>query len=180
MKNFKNLLAASFLTIGAFASTMMVSCNPDPCKDVVCSNGGTCDDVTGACTCPAGYIGASCETKTNASFVGTWSAKEKVNGASTWGTPYTVICTADASEPKKFYFQNYGNYNCTSGNYMVEGITSNDGNSYTISTTACSTAFTGLGSIAVNGSTSQIVGTYSATYGSPTTTTDNVEIQMDK
>jgi len=176
MKKLKSILVASILTVGAFSATVFTSCNPDACKDVVCSNGGTCTD--GTCACAAGYTGTNCDTKANSSFTGTWSAKEKVNGSSTWGTPYTVIATADGTDPKAFYLQNYGDYNCTAGSYQVTAMTS-DGKSYSISSLACSTNFTGNGSLSTVGSTSTISGTYTATYGSPVQT-DNVTIEMTK
>ena len=47
--------------IGASALTF-TSCT-DECKDVVCENGGTCDEETGACDCPTNFYGESCETE---------------------------------------------------------------------------------------------------------------------
>lgn len=39
-----------------------VTCVPDPCDTLVCQNGGTCSSLGGgACICPPGYSGASCE-----------------------------------------------------------------------------------------------------------------------
>ncbi len=35
---------------------------PDPCRDIVCQNGGNC--VNGNCVCEAGYTGSRCETGT--------------------------------------------------------------------------------------------------------------------
>lgn len=178
MKNLKSILMASFLTVGIFSSTLLVSCNGDKCKDVVCNNGGTCNENDGSCNCAAGYTGANCDTKANSLFVGTWSAKEKVNGASVWGTPYAVTVIADGSDAKVFYLQQYGNYACVPANYQV-AATSVDGKSYSISNNACSTSFTGSGTLTTSGATSTINGTYTATYGTPTTT-DNVEIEMTK
>ena len=36
------------------------SCDPDPCSDVACANGGECFD--GTCICPDGFGGSNCET----------------------------------------------------------------------------------------------------------------------
>jgi hypothetical protein len=58
MKKFNLLFVA---LIGASALTF-TSCT-DECKDVVCDNGGTCDEETGACDCPANFYGESCETE---------------------------------------------------------------------------------------------------------------------
>ncbi|MCB0567933.1 MAG: hypothetical protein H6573_32215 [Lewinellaceae bacterium] len=42
--------------------TGMSSCiEEDPCMDVYCENGGTCDE--GRCDCPEGFTGAYCETE---------------------------------------------------------------------------------------------------------------------
>jgi hypothetical protein len=69
MKNigFISFLAAAFL-VGA--PTLITSCKKDPCKDVTCENGGTCDD--GKCNCPAGYEGEKCEKKLPV-VSGTWA-----------------------------------------------------------------------------------------------------------
>lgn len=90
----------------AFALALM-SCKKDPCKDVVCQNGGTpvATGKTCSCDCPSGYEGQFCETKSN--FV-----KCKINGADYQSSasgiiPYTVtlnsvlyrqITTSNASQ----------------------------------------------------------------------------------
>jgi len=51
MKNVFFLLSFAFFTL------TLNSCND--CKDVVCNNGGICED--GTCDCPNGFSGASCE-----------------------------------------------------------------------------------------------------------------------
>ena len=52
------------------------SCEPPACKEVVCSNGGTCID--GTCQCPNGFYGTSC------SKTATWNvsgyAKQEFQG----------------------------------------------------------------------------------------------------
>jgi hypothetical protein len=69
MKNLKSLLMASFLTVGIFSTTLIVSCNQDKCKDVVCNNGGTCNETDGSCNCAVGYEGENCETLSRAKFL---------------------------------------------------------------------------------------------------------------
>lgn len=54
MKNLFYLISCALLTV------FISSCASDPCEDVICQNGGTCMD--GACDCPSGWTGASCET----------------------------------------------------------------------------------------------------------------------
>lgn len=58
MKKFNLLFVA---LIGA--STLTFTSCTDECKDVVCDNGGTCDEETGACVCPDTFFGESCETE---------------------------------------------------------------------------------------------------------------------
>jgi hypothetical protein len=54
------LLNLSFAFVAAMGMLFVNSC-ADPCKDVVCDNGGTCNEE-GACDCPDEYFGATCET----------------------------------------------------------------------------------------------------------------------
>lgn len=63
--------------IGA-ATLTLTSCK-DECKDVVCENGGTCNEENGLCECPANFFGDNCET-------------ECING--TYGTDGTCGCDA--------------------------------------------------------------------------------------
>lgn len=56
MKNIKLLL----ILLGLCATILLnQSCTEDPCDDIVCQNGGTCD--TGDCDCPDGFSGTTCE-----------------------------------------------------------------------------------------------------------------------
>jgi hypothetical protein len=95
MKKIKNILLASILTMSAFTATIMTSCNPDACQDVICSNGGTCTD--GACSCPSGYEGASCDTRTITKYLGSYVG----NGTDDNGGVYTswklVIAQTDTT-----------------------------------------------------------------------------------
>ncbi|MBK9678062.1 MAG: calcium-binding EGF-like domain-containing protein [Saprospiraceae bacterium] len=51
MKNF--LL---YVTLAFALTLLMTSCSKkDPCEDIICQNGGTCEN--GDCKCPAGYEG---------------------------------------------------------------------------------------------------------------------------
>lgn len=53
-------------------SAVLTSCKKDdPCDNVVCSNGGTCND--GTCACATGYEGTTCATEVRAKFIGTYT-----------------------------------------------------------------------------------------------------------
>ncbi len=56
MKNLRLLVL--LLTVGS-SILFIASCTPDPCEDITCLNGGTCD--TGECDCPAGFSGINSE-----------------------------------------------------------------------------------------------------------------------
>lgn len=87
MKSFKQIALGAALTIGAFGTVLYTSCNPDPCKDVVCNNGGTCNE--GNCVCATGYEGTKCETASRDKFVKTWSASDKEATTTTTVPTYT-------------------------------------------------------------------------------------------
>lgn len=168
MKKFRSLFLSAGVSLAlAFG---IASCNTDKCKDVVCQNDGTC--LEGVCDCATGYEGEFCETKANAKWVGTWGVNETCNG--TAGSPYSVIVTA-STNPSNISMQDLGNYSCTSGSYNVPATVS--GNTVTVSGTVCSTAFSGTGTL--NSAGNSISMTYTATYGSPSTT-DNCTATLSK
>lgn len=90
MNRIKNIALSIFLTLGAFTAVTITSCNKDECKDVVCNNGGTC--IAGVCSCPTGYEGVNCDTRTRDRFVGSWTGQD-VCGSGT----YTISLTVGAS-----------------------------------------------------------------------------------
>lgn len=74
MKNLKTILTATALTLGLFTVTF-TSCTEDLCKNVTCLNGGNCD-ANGACVCPAGFEGTTCQTLSRDKFVGTYNCSD--------------------------------------------------------------------------------------------------------
>lgn len=65
-------LAQLTLVLGLSTAMLFTSCKKDdPCDDVVCMNGGTCND--GSCACATGYEGSTCATEVRAKFVGTYN-----------------------------------------------------------------------------------------------------------
>lgn len=62
------------LLIGLSASLILTGCKKDeddPCDNVVCLNGGTCN--SGNCSCATGYEGATCGTEVRAKFIGQYN-----------------------------------------------------------------------------------------------------------
>ena len=74
MKSIRNIAFAAIMTIGAFSAVTYTSCNKDECKDVVCQNGGTCND--GDCACATGYEGTTCGTEVREKVIKTWTSKD--------------------------------------------------------------------------------------------------------
>ena len=102
MKSIKQIALGALLTISAFCAVLYTSCSKDACKDVTCSNGGTCSG--GNCTCPVGYIGTNCQTR---AFIGSWSGSDACSA----GGPYTVTLTlANSSDSSKVLITNPGGF----------------------------------------------------------------------
>ncbi len=94
MKSFRLVALSAALTLGSFGTIFYnASCSKDECKDVVCSNGGTCSG--GTCKCPSGVTGDNCQTIYRNGYAFTY----KGNGTDNLGGTYTG---------SKLYFT-YGN-----------------------------------------------------------------------
>lgn len=68
MKSIKSTFITFLSLFGLTATLLFSSCAQDPCVDLLCENGGQCND--GYCECLEGYEGAECEIKTASRFVG--------------------------------------------------------------------------------------------------------------
>lgn len=71
----KTLLA--FLMLSGLV--LLISCEQDPCLDLMCKNGAAC--VDGFCECPTGYEGAECEIHAASKFVGTYAGTVRCEGS---------------------------------------------------------------------------------------------------
>jgi hypothetical protein len=122
------------MTVLSVASvTYFNSCKKDPCKDVVCNNGGTC--VDGTCSCTTGYEGTNCETAWNTKFVASYSGTDVcTSGTYTWNGSITKSSTSGSI----FYITNMGGFgssaqfSCTLTNSTTFTIDAQVQNGYTI------------------------------------------------
>ncbi len=105
MKNFR-FLSFAIVAIMAVSSTIYFnSCKTDPCKDVVCANGGQCID--GTCSCAAGYEGTTCETEVRAKIIAQYSVNENctVSGPATYNV--TIASISDVTKVTVTPFAGY-------------------------------------------------------------------------
>ena len=139
MKKVGLLLTVALFSFGIM--TTQQSCKNE-CKDVVCENGGTCDEETGDCNCVEGYDGANCETEFRAEMLDTFNVSDVVTSIDnpgsegTWTYESTV---AAGSSIMEITFSNFGSFGST-----IKGVLT-DTNSGTISsqTDAAGRKFTG-------------------------------------
>jgi hypothetical protein len=66
------------LAMALFGALTLQSCKKDPCKNVTCQNGGTCQD--GNCRCTLPWEGSKCEVDARDKFVGSWRGTTNCGG----------------------------------------------------------------------------------------------------
>lgn len=115
-------------------------CKKDPCKDVVCQNGGTCNE--GDCDCTSGYEGAKCETEVRAKFLGSYNVNENCNSGN---YTYSSSITPSANSVDAIVIGNLGNFN---PQLNVRATVS--GNNLNINDTQGGVSFSGSGNISGN------------------------------
>lgn len=94
-----NLYLASVVAAATFSLTSCV----DPCKDVVCENGGTC--IEGTCDCATGYEGDNCADEMRAKFVGSYSVAD--NCSATGTASYTVNVSNSSTDVSTVLISNF-------------------------------------------------------------------------
>lgn len=102
MKKVRTILLTGVLTMGVFSTVIYSSCSKkDKCDDIVCKNGGSCND--GVCKCPLGYEGVNCETASAAKFAGLWGATDNCNISNRTGNDlkYQIIISQSNTDPMK-------------------------------------------------------------------------------
>ncbi len=100
----KTIMLSALSAIAAFATVTYSSCESDPCKAIVCANGGVCND--GSCTCPSGYEGTQCETVMRDKFIGVYVVLE--DGSTSNTAQYTVSVVAGTAVTD-LKIKNFGN-----------------------------------------------------------------------
>jgi hypothetical protein len=138
MKSIKHIALSAILTVSAFGAITYTSCTKDECQDVVCQNGGTCD--AGVCSCPTGYEGTNCETKSRDKFVGVYTGTE----ACTVGTDNYSITLAANSDALKLTYTNLYNDAITATCSMVAK------DSFSFNGTQGGATFSGTGKLVTN------------------------------
>jgi hypothetical protein len=71
MKVWKVSLLTTLLFFVVTASVFYSACEKDPCTNVVCQNGGSCNG--GVCRCPLGYENTQCQTLAVTRYLGTYA-----------------------------------------------------------------------------------------------------------
>lgn len=77
MKFWKPIFLASSLFLTFAGVVLYSSCEKDPCVNVNCQNGGSCNN--GVCKCPTGYEGPTCATASIDRFVGYYAGYTQCN-----------------------------------------------------------------------------------------------------
>ncbi len=112
----------SQLTVVLGLSTAMLfpSCKKDdPCDDVVCQNGGTCND--GNCACAGGYEGSTCGTEVRAKFLSAYNVTEACPSGN---YNYQITITTSSSGVDRVIINNFGGYNVSvSGSVSGSSLT---------------------------------------------------------
>lgn len=173
----------NFFSIGLLATGLMMfnGCS-DPCKDVTCENGGTCDEGTctcatdyygddcsvycvngtgtsSGCTCDTGYEGTDCTTKWQDKFTGTFNVSDQcASGTYT----YQSTVTAGGTDTE-ISFSNFGGFQVS----ITGTLTSSTAFDILSQTDASSRNFVGSGSINTSGNT--ITMSYTVTFSDNTT-----------
>lgn len=105
----KITLSAAFLFALALSTVFMYSsCKKDLCKDVICQNGGVCED--GTCSCATGYEGSDCSVESRTKFLNANNAdasyRATENGSVSGGSAYDLTIKQSSSDITKVLIHN--------------------------------------------------------------------------
>ena len=139
MKSIRLMALSALVTIGSFSAVVYTSCTKDACKGVTCQNGGTCSG--GTCTCPTGYEGTNCETKSRDKIIKIWSASDaQVSPSVTLPTYTSSIAAGTAVTDLKIssFSNTFFTHDVTatlSGNSITIGQQTPDNDTFSVSGT---------------------------------------------
>ncbi len=154
-----SIFGMSILTVIAVATVMFINaCTSDPCKDVVCNNGGNC--VSGTCVCATGYEGTDCSVKSADRYVGSWNGTD----VCTMNYGYTATIAESSTEADKILITNFGGF----GSSVVVAATVS-GTAFSIASQTFGTVtIAGSGTISSDGLTISVMYTANDTSGGNT------------
>jgi hypothetical protein len=100
MKQQRIASITALIILFIFGTTAFISCtksrdliingtNIQPCKNVVCYNGGNC--VDGACNCPSGFEGVDCIKRWNERYIGNYTASDACVTTATYSATISQI-----------------------------------------------------------------------------------------
>ena len=104
----------SFVTL-IFCLVLFISCNKGktkyndstlvrPCDNVICLNGGTCND--GLCNCPQGFEGNQCQTRWSKRFIGNYTCDDNCDTSAAGF--YEAVVSEDIDFGYKIKLSNVG------------------------------------------------------------------------
>ncbi len=158
MKKLSIISASVLLVLTLAIAGVYTSCTPDPCKDVVCNNDGTC--VDGTCSCATGYEGTDCSTLSRAKVIGVWDvANNSCAGSGGW-----QVTIGAGSGDLDLTLANFSHLTCLGAGITVNATMTGENTFDIPSQTLCSGNITISGSGTFNSATSMtITYTYNAT-----------------
>ena len=113
-----NIILATVIAVFSFFTIAYLSCNKPGkdntvCKDVVCRNGGHCNDSS-KCVCPVGLEDSVCGTKTVVKYISNWGVTQTIVGSDSIATikkkdTSFVARLNYTATPTTFFFSNFNN-----------------------------------------------------------------------
>lgn len=87
-------LSRLMLMLMTFSVIAIASCKKeeDPCENVSCLNGGTCNN--GTCACATGYEGSTCATEQRSKFLASYQVSESCNVSGNFNYTLTINTSA--------------------------------------------------------------------------------------
>lgn len=94
MKTFKHIYFIFALTCLTITGVLLSGCKKeeDPCDNVTCQNGGTCNN--GSCSCASGYEGATCGTEMRSKFIASYTVQENCSPGGNFNYNMTINSSA--------------------------------------------------------------------------------------